>query len=116
MVILLKAIGENKEHDAIRKQYKDNAPEFIDEKLLFTDLSYIVQQIYSFTYLSWRSFLPGEKPASMLYSDLISKLLGKMRKVDGWDPDSLHYKLKRKKWFLQKSKILTCQMQLRMKS
>jgi len=70
------------------------------DKLLFTDLNYIVQQIYSFTYLSWRSFLPGEKPASMLYSDLISKLLGKMRKVDGWDPDSLHYKLKRKKWFL----------------
>jgi hypothetical protein len=71
-----------------------------EDKLLFTDLNYIVQQIYSFTYLSWRSFLPGEKPASMLYSDLISKLLGKMRKVDGWDPDSLHYKLKRKKWFL----------------
>jgi hypothetical protein len=70
------------------------------DKLLFTDLNYIVQQIYSFTYLSWRSFLPGEKPASMLYSELISKLLGKMRKVDGWDPDSLHYKLKRKKWFL----------------
>ena len=29
------------------------------DKLLFTDLNYIVQQIYSFTYLSWRSFLPG---------------------------------------------------------
>ncbi|WP_299110036.1 Piwi domain-containing protein [uncultured Winogradskyella sp.] len=70
------------------------------DRLLFTDLNYIVQQIYSFTYLSWRSFLPGEKPASMLYSDLISKLLGKMRKVEGWDPDSLNYKLKRKKWFL----------------
>jgi hypothetical protein len=67
---------------------------------LFYDLSYITQQIYSFTYLSWRSFLPGEQPATMLYSNLISKLLGKMRSVPGWDADNLNYSLKRKKWFL----------------
>jgi len=70
------------------------------EKLLFTDISYIVQQLFSFTYLSWRSFLPGETPATMLYSTLISKLLSKLRKVNGWDSDSLNFKLKRKKWFL----------------
>jgi hypothetical protein len=68
--------------------------------LLYYDLSYITQQIYSFTYLSWRSFLPGEQPATMLYSNLISKLLGKMRTVPGWDADNLNYGLKRKKWFL----------------
>lgn len=70
------------------------------DHLLFSDLTYIVQQIYSFTYLSWRSFLPAEQPATMLYSALMSKLLSRLRKVDGWDPDSLNYKLKRKKWFL----------------
>lgn len=69
-------------------------------ELLFTDLSYIVQQIYSFSYLSWRSFLPSQIPATMLYSTLIAKLLSKLRKVDGWDPDTLNYNLKRKKWFL----------------
>lgn len=68
--------------------------------LLYYDLGYITQQIYSFTYLSWRSFLPGEQPATMLYSNLISKLLGKMRNVAGWDADNLNYSLKRKKWFL----------------
>lgn len=68
--------------------------------LLFYDLSYITQQIFSFTYLSWRSFLPGEQPATMLYSNLISKLLGKMRNVPEWDADKLNYALKRKKWFL----------------
>lgn len=68
--------------------------------LLFYDLTYITQQIYSFTYLSWRSFLPGEKPATMLYSELISRMLGKMRSVPGWDADNLNYSLKRKKWFL----------------
>ena len=68
--------------------------------LLYYDLSYITQQIFSFTYLSWRSFLPGEQPATMLYSNLISKLLSKMRNVTGWDADNLNYGLKRKKWFL----------------
>ncbi len=68
--------------------------------LLYYDLNYIVQQIYSFTYLSWRSFLPREEPATMLYSNLISKLLSKMRGVNGWDADNLNYGLKRKKWFL----------------
>lgn len=68
--------------------------------LLFYDLSYITQQIFSFTYLSWRSFLPGEQPATMLYSNLISNLLGKMRNIPGWDADNLNYGLKRKKWFL----------------
>lgn len=68
--------------------------------MLFYDLSYITQQIFSFTYLSWRSFLPGEEPATMKYSNLISRLLGKMRNVEGWDPDKLNHSLKRKKWFL----------------
>ncbi|RZJ92480.1 MAG: Piwi domain protein [Chryseobacterium sp.] len=70
------------------------------DDLLYYDLAYIVQQIFSFTYLSWRNFLPGEQPATMLYSNLISKLLSKMRNVSGWDADHLNYSLKRKKWFL----------------
>lgn len=69
-------------------------------EMLFYDLSYITQQIFSFTYLSWRSFLPAEEPATMKYSNLISKLLGKMRNIQGWDADKLNYGLKRKKWFL----------------
>jgi hypothetical protein len=70
------------------------------DDLLFYDLSYICQQVFSFTYLSWRSFLPGERPATMLYSNLISNLLSKMRGIPGWDPDKLNYGMKRKKWFL----------------
>lgn len=73
-------------------------PELKD--LMFYDLNYITQQIYSFTYLSWRSFLPREEPATMLYSNLISRLLGKMRSIPEWDADNLNYILKRKKWFL----------------
>lgn len=68
--------------------------------MLFTDIQYISQQIFSFTYLSWRSFLPKELPATMLYSDLIANLLGRLRKIQGWQPDVLNFKLKQKKWFL----------------
>lgn len=68
--------------------------------MLFTDIQYISQQIFSFTYLSWRSFLPKELPATMLYSDLIANLLGRLRKINGWQPDILNFKLKQKKWFL----------------
>ena len=70
------------------------------ENLLFTDLNYIVQQIYTFSFLSWRSFFPQDSPATMLYANLIAGLLGKLRNIDGWDPDALNFGLKRKKWFL----------------
>lgn len=79
-------------------QGNHNDPEL--KNLIFYDLNYITQQIYSFTYLSWRSFLPREEPATMLYSNLISRLLGKMRSIPEWDADKLNYTLKRKKWFL----------------
>lgn len=70
------------------------------KNLMFYDLNYITQQVFSFTYLSWRSFFPGEEPATLLYSNLISHLLGRMRNIPEWDPDNLNYNLKRKKWFL----------------
>lgn len=68
--------------------------------MLFTDIQYITQQIFSFTYLSWRGFRPREFPATMVYSDLIANLLGRLRKINGWQPDVLNFKLKQKKWFL----------------
>jgi hypothetical protein len=70
------------------------------EPFLFTDLQYIVQQIFSFTYLSWRNYLPSEHPATMLYSELIAKQLSRLRKIEGWSSDILNFNLKTKKWFL----------------
>lgn len=86
----------------IRIRQPNKSAEIIDEveDLLFTDLHYIVNQIYKFTYLSWRGFMPNLKPATMLYSFLISNLLGKLRKVPGWQPDAVNLHLKFKKWFL----------------
>jgi len=69
-------------------------------QFLFYDLHYITQQIYKFSYLSWRGFLPNQKPATMLYSGLISRILGKLRKMPGWKSEVINFNLKRKKWFL----------------
>lgn len=84
----------------IRQPSQDNDVRDAVENLLFTDLHYITNQIYKFTYLSWRGFMPNLKPATMLYSFLIANLLGKLRKVAGWQPDAVNLHLKFKKWFL----------------
>lgn len=83
----------------IRKPIDSQGNE-IESEELFTDIQYIAQQVFSFTYLSWRGFLPSEHPATMLYSNLFANLLGKLRLIEGWHPDVLNFKLKRKKWFL----------------
>lgn len=67
---------------------------------LFSDIGYLAQQVFAFTYLSWRGFLPGDQPATMVYSNLMASLLVRLRLVQGWDPDKLNYTMKRKKWFL----------------
>ncbi|HEY2582600.1 MAG TPA: Piwi domain-containing protein [Mucilaginibacter sp.] len=78
----------------------DENIEYEIRDLLFADLHYITQQIYKLTYLSWRGFQPGQKPATMLYSGLISNLLVKLRKMPGWRSEVINYNLKYKKWFL----------------
>jgi hypothetical protein len=85
----------------VRIRRPEGNVDFMDvEDLLFTDLHYVVQQLYQFTYLSWRSFMPNENPATLLYSTLLSNLLGKLRRIPFWQPDTVNTSLKRKKWFL----------------
>lgn len=70
------------------------------ESKLFSDIHYITQQIYSFTYLSWRTFFEEEDPATMSYSNLIARLLGNLRNINGWHPEVINFNLRKKKWFL----------------
>lgn len=68
--------------------------------LLFHDLHYIIQQVYKFSTLSWRGFMPNHKPATVLYSSLIARALGKLRQLPTWNPAHINQRLKFKKWFL----------------
>lgn len=72
----------------------------IHEKSSFQDLNTIAQQIFNFSYLSWRGFSPAQQPATVLYSDLIAKNLSHMRKIETWKPELTNSLLRDKKWFL----------------
>ena len=66
----------------------------------FHDLTYLSEQILKFTGLSWRSTLPAKRPVSIYYSELIARLLGRLRWVDEWSPAVLNLKLRASRWFL----------------
>jgi hypothetical protein len=66
----------------------------------FKDISYLTRQVYEFTFLSWRAFNPTSTPVTILYSDLIARLLGQLRHVKNWNPDILRTKLRYSRWFV----------------
>jgi argonaute-like protein implicated in RNA metabolism and viral defense len=67
----------------------------------FTDLTYLLRQIYHFTYMSWRSFFPATLPVTIHYSQAIANLLGHLRHVSGWDSTVLMLgSLRGRRWFL----------------
>jgi hypothetical protein len=66
----------------------------------FNDIQYLSKQVYDFTFLSWRSFNPTHVPVTILYSNLIAGLLGRLRNVKNWNPDILYTNLKSSRWFL----------------
>lgn len=72
----------------------------IHNKSTYEDLNSITQQVFNFTYLSWRGFHPAQQPVTILYSDLIANQLSRLRKIKTWKPEIVNSLLKAKKWFL----------------
>ena len=67
----------------------------------FTDLTYLLRQIYHFTFMSWRSFFPATEPVTILYSRLIARMLGSLKPVTGWSSKVLSVGgLRNRRWFL----------------
>ena len=67
----------------------------------FTDMAYLLRQIYHFAYMSWRSYFPGTEPITITYSHLIARLLGNLNMVDGWNSQVLSVgSLRDRRWFL----------------
>lgn len=67
----------------------------------FTDLTYLLRQVYHFSYMSWQSFFPGTEPVTIKYSQLIARLLGNLNRVSGWDSTNLKVgSLRERRWFL----------------
>lgn len=66
----------------------------------FVDLNYLARQVFLFSAHSWRSFLPASMPVTIVYSQLIARLLGNLSRLPSWSPDSVRGRLGRSRWFL----------------
>jgi hypothetical protein len=66
----------------------------------FTDMKHLVEQVYAFSCHSWRTFGPSSMPVTIQYSDLIASNLGKLSRLQQWNPDVMLDRIGRTPWFL----------------
>lgn len=67
----------------------------------FRDMTYLARQVYSFSYMSWRSYFPAIEPVSISYSRLIAGALGNLRSMPNWNSSVLTAgSLRNRMWFL----------------
>lgn len=67
----------------------------------FDDLTYLVRQVYHFTYMSWRSSRAASEPVTILYSRLIARALANLKPLSDWNSRSLTQGgLRNRHWFL----------------
>ena len=72
----------------------------IDQCSTFKDINYLCQQLFEFSFMSWRGFNPAIAPATILYSKWIAQLNSKLRKIPNWNQHILSTQLADKRWFL----------------
>jgi len=66
----------------------------------FTDMRYLTEQAFAFACHSWRTFLPTSVPVTVRYPSLIADTLGKLSRLDWWNPDVMLDQIGKKPWFL----------------
>lgn len=72
----------------------------LHERSSFRDHTYLARQVLNFSNHSWRSFGPARMPVTILYSELVADMLGKLKDVDGWSANVLPVVLGKRRWFL----------------
>ena len=97
---LIQLAGTDEMHTALHG-FSTPAIVRIHELSTFRDVHAIAQQVFNFTFLSWRSFKPSRTPVTIDYANQIANKLTNMRKVSGWRPEAVNAPdMRRKKWFL----------------
>lgn len=72
----------------------------LDRQSTFQDMKYLTRQVFHFACHSWRSFFPSPMPITILYSELIASLLGKLGQISKWDIEAMRGPIGRTRWFL----------------
>jgi hypothetical protein len=71
----------------------------LDKRSTFTSLFYIAKQVYWFSHLSHRSYIPSKRTVTIMYPSLMAKITEELKKVDNWDYDRLKA-VSDKLWFI----------------
>ncbi|GFZ79843.1 hypothetical protein GCM10011531_07220 [Aquaticitalea lipolytica] len=71
----------------------------LDGRSTFQDLQYLSQQVYWFSDLSHRSYMPAKRTVTLMYPSLMVALTEKLKEIDGWDFDRLKH-INDKLWFI----------------
>ncbi|MEO5644057.1 MAG: hypothetical protein ABIQ40_16920 [Bacteroidia bacterium] len=71
----------------------------LDRRSTFTSLFYIAKQVYWFSHLSHRSYMPSKRTVTIMYPSLMVKMTEELKKVDGWDYERLKA-VSEKLWFI----------------
>ena len=71
----------------------------LDWRSSFKDLQYLSQQVYWFSDLSHRTYMPSKRTVTLMYPSLMVSLTEKLKEVEGWDFERLRY-INEKLWFI----------------
>jgi len=71
----------------------------IDKRSTFTSMFYIVKQIFWFSHLSHRSYIPSKRTVTIMYPSIMAKMTEELKQVDNWDFDRLKF-VEDKLWFI----------------
>jgi hypothetical protein len=86
------------------KQASDGMPRPVLLRLgrgsTFNDMTYLTRQVNTFACHSWRSYFPSPLPVTILYSELIARLLGNLSTLPQWNPIQLVGRIGEGRWFL----------------
>jgi hypothetical protein len=86
------------------KQPSDGLPRPILLRLgrgsTFNDMTYLTRQVNTFACHSWRSYFPSPLPVTILYSELIARLLGHLSTLPQWNPSQMLGRIGETRWFL----------------
>jgi hypothetical protein len=66
----------------------------------FNDMAYLTEQVNTFANHSWRSFFPSPLPVTVMYSELIARVLGNLATIPHWNPAHMLGSIREKCWFL----------------
>lgn len=71
----------------------------LDRRSTFTSLFYIAKQVYWFSHLSHRSYIPSKRTVTIMYPSLMARMTEELKKVEGWDYERLKA-VSEKLWFI----------------